>query len=107
MTLERLIADGKTPQKIVKRATIVLFVGAWARHQRDHSGGAGLEALRLAQAAGLHGGRRRAPVGPKAGKTRIRRLRNFELSPDFLLTSRRFVDIGQTQKDRPVGRSGR
>ena len=25
MTLERLIADGKTPQKIVKRATIVLL----------------------------------------------------------------------------------
>ena len=27
MTLERLIADGKTPQKIVKRATIVLLSG--------------------------------------------------------------------------------
>jgi hypothetical protein len=27
MTLERLIADGKTPQKIVKWATVVFFPG--------------------------------------------------------------------------------
>src|SRR4029077_16366871 len=55
----------KTPQKIVTRDHRFV-VGAWARYQRYHSGGAGLEALRLALAAGLHGGRRRA-----AGKTRI------------------------------------
>jgi hypothetical protein len=46
MTLERLIADGKTPQKIVKWATVVFFPGR-----------------RLGtNPTGLHGGRRRAPA---------------------------------------------
>ena len=76
ITLERLIADGKTPQKIFKRATIVLLSGrglgtnaiirearvskpcVW-RWQQAYMGG-GVE--RLLKEKGK---------GPKAGKTRI------------------------------------
>ena len=75
-TLERLIADGKTPQKIVKRATIVLLSGR----------GLGTSAIereaRVAkptvwrwQAAYMEGGidrlLRDKGKGPKAGKTRV------------------------------------
>ena len=76
MTLERLIADGKTPQKIVKRATIVLLSG------RGLGTNAIIREARVSkpcvwrwQQAYMEGGVERLlkekGKGPKAGKTRI------------------------------------
>jgi transposase len=76
MTLERLIADGKTPQKIVKRATIVLLSG------RGLGTNAIMREARVSkpcvwrwQQAYMEAGVERLlkdkGKGPKAGKTRI------------------------------------
>ena len=76
MTLERLIADGKTPQKIFKRATIVLLSG------RGLGTNAIIREARVSkpcvwrwQQAYMEGGVERLlkekGKGPKAGKTRI------------------------------------
>jgi transposase len=75
-TLERLVADGKTPQKIVKRASIVLLSG------RGLGTGAICRAARVAkptvwrwQKAYMEGGVERLKKdkgkGPRAGKPRI------------------------------------
>lgn len=76
MTLERLIADGKTPQKIVKRATIVLLSG------RGLGTNAIMREARVSKpsvwrwqqaymAAGVERLLKDKGKGPKAGKPRI------------------------------------
>jgi transposase len=76
VTLERMIADGKTPQKIVKRATIVLMSG------RGHGTNAICREARVSkptvwrwQAAYMAGGLARLlkdkGKGPHAGKPRV------------------------------------
>jgi hypothetical protein len=57
--LERLMANGKTPQKLAVRARIVLLSGR------------GLGTMAIAGSAGFKGAGRKKGKGPKAGKPRI------------------------------------
>ena len=83
-TLERMIADGKTPQKIAKRATIALMSG------RGHGTNAICRAARVSkptvwrwQEAYMEGGLARLikdkGKGPRAGKPRISDAKRLEI----------------------------
>ena len=84
VTLERMIADGKTPQKIAKRATIVLMFG------RGHGTNAICREARVSkptvwrwQEAYMEGGLWRLlkdkGKGPRAGKPRVSDERRLEI----------------------------
>ena len=84
VTLERMIADGKTPQKIAKRATIVLMFG------RGHGTNAICREARVSkptvwrwQEAYMEGGLSRLlkdkGKGPRAGKPRVSDERRLEI----------------------------
>src|ERR1700674_2295725 len=70
-TLERLVADGKTPQKIVARARIVLLSGCGFDTNAIQREARGIEADGLPLAESQHGLRHRAPAqGQGQGATR-------------------------------------
>ena len=89
-TLERMIADGKTPQKIVKRATIALMSGRGRGTKRR----SGVEADGVAVAGGLHGGRPRpAHQGQRQGAARRQAV---------ISDAKRLEIVRRTAKDKPA-----